>query len=138
MLKTLKSQHENLLTPTRSRRPARKSVESGDEMSRAKLKKRLMFELQAVQASVLEEPGAAQRAPTQTPSGQAARALPILVPLYPARLHWGHSLQLSKVRPGTGTTTDKRCETPSRQGETKPIVSSGATIHWRSVHNYEC
>lgn len=72
-----------------------------------------MFDVEAVQASVLEE-----RTPTQTPSGQAAQALPILIPPYPAHLHWEPSLQRSKVRTGIGTTSDKRCETPSRQGET--------------------
>lgn len=34
-MEALKTQHENLLTPTRSRGPATKSVESGDEQSEA-------------------------------------------------------------------------------------------------------
>lgn len=50
--------------------------------------KKITFEVQAVQASVLEQLGSVQCTPTQTPSGQAAQALPILAPPYAAHLHW--------------------------------------------------
>lgn len=101
--------------------------------------RRNTFEVQAVQAALsVLEPGSVQCTPTQTPSGQAAQALPVLPCCTCTPSLGAQPAALKSTNRSMAPLTDKTCETSSRQGEAKGIVSSGATIYCRSQQNYEC